>query len=63
MKMKTKVMVNGVEQWIDTEDIKVGETTLGQLLTKITTLQNNYIRLTDQLSKREQAVQKAVKKL
>jgi hypothetical protein len=61
--MKTKVMVNGVEQWIDTEDIKVGETTLGQLLTKITTLQNNYIRLTDQLSKREQAVQKAVKKL
>ena len=56
-------MVNGVEQWIDTEDIKVGETTLGQLLTKITTLQNNYIRLTDQLSKREQAVQKAVKKL
>ena len=63
MKMKTKVMVNGVEQWIDTEDIKVGETTLGQLLTKLTTLQNNYIRLTDQLSKREQAVQKAVKKL
>jgi hypothetical protein len=61
--MKTKVMVNGVEQWIDTEDIKVGETTLGQLLTKLTTLQNNYIRLTDQLSKREQAVQKAVKKL
>jgi hypothetical protein len=61
--MKTKVMVNGVEQWIDSEDIKVGETTLGQLLTKITTLQNNYIRLTDQLSKREQAVQKAVKKL
>jgi hypothetical protein len=61
--MKTKVMVNGVEQWIDTEDIKVGETTLGQLLTKLTTLQNNYIRLTDQLNKREQAVQKAVKKL
>jgi hypothetical protein len=61
--MKTKVMVNGVEQWIDTEDIKVGETTLGQLLTKLTTLQNNYIRLTDQLKKREQAVQTAVKKL
>ena len=34
-------MVNGVEQWVDTEDIKVGETTLGDMLKKLVTLQNN----------------------
>jgi hypothetical protein len=61
--LKIKVIDNNGEITVDAGSLKVGDINLGDLLKRFIKLENDFKRLQDAYTKREQTLKEAIKKL
>jgi hypothetical protein len=61
--LKIKVIDNNGETTVDAGSLKVGDINLGDLLKRFIKLENEFKRLQEAYTKREQTLKEAIKKL